>query len=461
MSTQSPRDRVVQIGIGEHTPHTLARAYINDYPTIEELRFVDISEERLSAVEVTCRTLNEETGRRIKITTSQNATDVLEDATMVVFAFAVSWPQSTMDDYARADRHGIPMVEGETIGIGGGLQGIRHLNVAMPIMDRMKSVCPNAWCVVSTNPIRHLVDYATRYARLEKCIGLCHGATATLRYIEKTGGIPPETIDGIVAGANHFIWYLKLWSRQTGDDFYPELARILEDKTLDGEMSRTMFSHFGLYPGNGPTHIPDAFGFFSKETWQKYDIQRCLSDKNYDPFLDYLRKDVGAAQIKARLKSKSEGNKRWTGYMRKVRDGQMSATDFLATLIDEDKEDPNGKIIKTLFKTDTMHYNPALNVPNNGAVSNLPDDAIVEVPGVSNRTGAYPLAVGPMPSAVAELVRRQVAIGQLHVEAAATGSKQILRQSILLDPTMRNPDAALAFIEDTLAEAGNFYPTFA
>ena len=115
---------------------------------------------------------------------------------------------------------------------------------------------------------------------------------------------------------------------------------------------------------------------------------------------------------------------------------------------------------RSLFQTDSLHYHPALNIPNRGAVSNLPEDAIVEVPGVCNRIGAYPLTVGPLPDAVAELVRRQVTIQKLQVDAAATGSRQKLLQSLLLDPTIKNIDSALAFMDETLRDRGSYYPAF-
>jgi len=434
--SSSPRDILVQIGVGEHTPHTLARAYEDKFQSIEELRYVDLNPEHLDAVAATCRALNKETGRNVKCVVSTDYKDALEDATMVSFAFAVDYPQSTLRDYARAERHGIPMVEGETMGIGGGLAGIRHLKVAMPIMDRMASVCPDAWCVVSTNPIRHLGDYAARYAKLRKCMGLCHGAEATIQYIENAAGIKHGLLDFLVAGANHFIWYLKIWSRETGEDYYPKLTEILKKQALDGEMSRHMFQTFGIYPGNGPSHVTDSFGLFTEDIWKKYDIHRALSAER------------GA----------TGDHKRWTNYMRKIRDGQMTAREYLKELAVSQADAPASPILRSFLKTDTMYYNQALNIPNRGAVSNLPDDAIIEVPGVSNRTGAYPLVVGPLPDAVAELVRRQVVIQKLHVDAAATGSKQALTQALLLDPTVKSFDSAMAFLNDTLTEDKKFYP---
>ena len=279
-------ERLVQIGVGEHTPHTLSRVFVDRIPTIRELRFVDLSAERLEAVEATCRALVRETGIDVKVTCSTDYQAALQDATMVTFSFGVGYPQLVLEDYARAEKHGISMVEGETIGIGGGLMGLRHLKAAMPMIDAMARICPESWCLISTNPIRHLTDYAARYAKLPRTMGHCHGVVATLEYLEKAIGLPPKTLDCQVAGANHHFWFLKIWNRVTGEDYQPELARILRDRPLDGEMGRALYPIFGLYPGNGPDHVPDAFGFFPRETWARYDIHQCVSQQHADPLAD-------------------------------------------------------------------------------------------------------------------------------------------------------------------------------
>jgi alpha-galactosidase len=259
---------MVQIGVGEHTPHTLVSAYLDPHAHVEALGFVDINEERLEAVAATCRALNELTGKQVAVETSTETAEVLPGATVVILAFAVGYPQLVLETYERADKYGIPIGEAETLGIGGGLMGLRHLKVGMPIMDLVKKVCPEAWCVVSTNPIRHLTDYANRYAGIRKSMGLCHGTKATLRYIEKCLEMEWGSLESIVVGANHLIWYLKIWERATGDDWYPKLAEILQERDLDGHMGRYLYSVFGLYPGNGPGHVPDGFGFFQKRLWE-------------------------------------------------------------------------------------------------------------------------------------------------------------------------------------------------
>ena len=451
-------DKIVQVGVGEHTPHTLASAYVDPQAHVEALGFVDVSEERLEAVAATCRALNEVTGKRIVVETSTETAEVLPGATMVILAYAVGYPQLVLETYARADKYGIPIGEAETLGIGGGLMGLRHLKVGMPIMDLVKQVCPEAWCVVSTNPIRHMTDYANRYAGIRKSMGLCHGTKATLRYIEKCLEMEYGALESIVVGANHLIWYLKIWERATGEDWYPKLAEILQERDLDGHMGRYLYSIFGLYPGNGPGHVPDGFGFFTKRLWEKYTVHRCVTTKNYDPFLEYTKKGTTAGSIHVEADKAAEGNKRWVGYLRAVRDGGMEAAELLGILQENLDEDPVDQILTTLHRPDTMYYTEALNLPNGSAVPNLPADAILEIPGVANRTGAYPLALGAIPEAIAELVSRQVVIQKLQVDAAATGSKQALLQSVLLDPLVHDLDAGVAFVEEEIAAHPEVYP---
>ena len=46
----------------------------------------------------------------------------------------------------------------------------------------------------------------------------------------------------------------------------------------------------------------------------------------------------------------------------------------------------------------------AVNLPNQGKISNLPPEAVVEVPAVAGAAGVTGLAVGPVPEAIAAVL---------------------------------------------------------
>ena len=92
----------------------------------------------------------------------------------------------------------------------------------------------------------------------------------------------------------------------------------------------------------------------------------------------------------------------------------------------------------------------AVNVPNRGAIPNLPDDMIVEVPAVGDASGLHAVAMEPLPEAAAALLRTQGSIHKLLVEAFAEKSKGKLLQALLIDPTVNSYHQAARYLDEML-----------
>ena len=124
-------------------------------------------------------------------------------------------------------------------------------------------------------------------------------------------------------------------------------------------------------------------------------------------------------------------------------------------------EEPVAEIIEALAFNDN-HYLQQLNIPNNGGlIPNLPEDAIVEVPGVLSGYGIQGMGFPPLPDGIANLCRRELDFSSLVVEAAATGDRQLALQALLLDPMVTDIDTARAILNDFLTDFAEFLPQFA
>ena len=87
-------------------------------------------------------------------------------------------------------------------------------------------------------------------------------------------------------------------------------------------------------------------------------------------------------------------------------------------------------------------------VPNNGIIDNLPQGCAVEVPVVVDRNGIQPTKIGKLPVQLAALIRTNVNVQELTVEAALTGKREHIIQAALLDPHTAaelDPDQITAF----------------
>ena len=99
-------------------------------------------------------------------------------------------------------------------------------------------------------------------------------------------------------------------------------------------------------------------------------------------------------------------------------------------------------------------------MPNQGYITNLPAGAIVEVPGLMSGAGVLGVGVGALPTGIAELCRRELAVVQLAVDAAVTGDRQLALQALLLDPVITDLDVAQQILDDYLETYRSYLPQF-
>ena len=105
-------------------------------------------------------------------------------------------------------------------------------------------------------------------------------------------------------------------------------------------------------------------------------------------------------------------------------------------------------------------YRAAVNIPNEGHITNLPEGAVVEVPALVGGWGVQGLHVGPLPAAVAELCLREIAVASLAVDASVGGDRHLALQALLLDPCINDLDTARAILEAYLTEYATYLPQF-
>ena len=91
-------------------------------------------------------------------------------------------------------------------------------------------------------------------------------------------------------------------------------------------------------------------------------------------------------------------------------------------------------------------------------VSNLPEDAVVEVPVKVDGNGIHPVKVGSLPEGIAAMCRQQISIQNLLVEAYAEKSKRALLSALLLEPTVDSPNRAEKMMEELLNRQTAYLP---
>ena len=105
-------------------------------------------------------------------------------------------------------------------------------------------------------------------------------------------------------------------------------------------------------------------------------------------------------------------------------------------------------------------YVLSLNVPNEGYITNLKRDAIVEIPAVVGADRIYGLGMGDLPPAIAALMELQLHIMDLNVEAAITGDRRTALEALIIDPCVPDPATAAKILDEMLLAQADLLPQF-
>jgi len=420
------------------------------HPELEgiTMRFMDIDEDHLAILDRLARMLLAQAGLQVNIESTTDRAASLAGADYVLVSVDTARWDTWRDDYRIPRKHGIRQVTGELGGPGGLFHSLRQIPLHIDIGHDIARVCPDAMVMVESNPLNRICLAMRRYTKVGQVVGLCHGVEIMSFYFSRLLGHEVDDIVPIAAGTNHFSWILDLRYRPTGEDLYPALKEKLREQKPNWEpLSRKLLDVYGYYPSPGDSHIgeyiPYAYEFLNQG----------------DDFLDKAADDTA---------------KRWQYLDRISRGERAEPGDYLETQTGEQEELRLKQFFSPRDWTDTLAFPifssvytnqprvmPAVNLLNEGTISNLPDDVFVEVPALVNSSGIHPLAIGNMPKGPAAFCRRDIDQMELTVEAAVTGDRNLVLQAMLLDPVVDSVSAAEKALDELLKVHAKELPQFA
>ena len=101
-----------------------------------------------------------------------------------------------------------------------------------------------------------------------------------------------------------------------------------------------------------------------------------------------------------------------------------------------------------------------INGPNQGAITNLSEDAFVELRSDIDMKGPRPHPFGKMPRGILCLQQQTLDTHELTVEAAMTGSRKTLLRAMMTDPICNNIEDAKACIRALLKAEKEALPKY-
>lgn len=376
----------------------------DDLPEID-LVLYDIDQARLDVAHGTALQVAQRFGRTPTVQATTDRRAALDGADFVVNMIQVGGIDATRIDLELPASFGLRQTIGDTTGVGGVFRALRTFPVLSSLARDMAELCPGAWFLNYTNPMAMNVWWMSVVAPAQRTVGLCHSVYWTVKDLCELVGVPFEQTRYRAAGVNHQAW-LYDWSRD-GESLYPKLdAVIAADPELRRRVRVEMYTRLGYYPTETSEHSSEYLSWFLRSDAQieKFRIQPLqyigISEENLAEF--------HAAQ--AALE---------TGTELELMDGSDAA-------------EYAPQIIHSVLTGTPREIH--VNTINHGLIDNLPQGAAVEVPASVTAAGIEPIAVGAIPSQGAALNRSYLSVAELTVEAALTGSRELVKQALLADP---------------------------
>lgn len=381
-----------------------------------------------------------------RLIASTDRREVLADADFVVPSFSRRNTHFRGLDAKVADRWGIRMCSADTIGPGGIFRALREIPELLAMARDVAELCPYAWMINYVNPSSVLGIALAKYAPQVRSFALCdgpHEPNMTLRLLKRVGvldekadRIPPEVLarlDLRRTGVNHFSWVVRFF--YDGRDMMPTLRQAVAESaakersatpvvadTLDVHQNAHAKGQFNAAYG---LQLMDLFGAYPD----------CMAHtKEYVPYYQRLGVSLPEPepiQVFDAADRQKAMDRKWEQTVAASAGGKA-----LADFIGEQRDDHATGIIASMWGDLGRAF--VVNCRNRGAVTNMPDDAFLELRSHLDMSCVAPLPVGDVPVGVRGLCQRVLDSHELTADAAVGCDRGVLMRACATDPLMQN-----------------------
>ena len=365
-----------------------------------------------------------QSGLKTKIYTTTDRRDALKGAKYVILLFQIGGMEAFRCDYEIPLKYGVDQCIADSLGPGGVFRLLRSASVMRDIDNDIQELCPGAYVLNYVNPMGAVCTYLGRYTQMN-FVGLCHGVQTTMDLIEGYTDSPKDEIDFVAAGINHMAWFLKL--EHKGRDLYPllrermELPQYYMNEKVRGEVMR----HCGYFMTESTGHLSEYLPWFRKN-------QLAL-----DAYCDMP--DFGGETGAYYKFSKAIQEKYETTDIFALETGKLEARSI----------EYCSYLIEALETGRPFKFNG--NVLNKGYITNLPENACVEIPIFADRLGLHPTVIGDLPTPLAAMNQSNISVQSLAAEAAFAADPELAFWAIAMDP-LTSAVLTLKEIRDMTAE---------
>jgi alpha-galactosidase len=380
--------------------------------------------------------INQDTGGKSTISYSTNRCDVLEGSDFVLLTFSVNNIHSRGMGAHICKNYGVIECSGDTAGPGSVLRIIREIPLILEVARDIERLAPDAMVLNYVNPTNVVGAALDRYTKL-KWAAFCDGmylpyfGYRLLEYMDL-----PQTPENAakmkfdLSGINHFGWMTAL--SLDGEDLWPRLKDGLKRKAeLKGPQSDE----------RAEWDLLEAFNAWPTVIWHTKEYHRYFQGRGHMPQRDFV---VRPWDLHERVRWVREFYRKVDSYNA----GEISRKEALG-----EGNLPQSEMVVEVMESlvGNLGKRFAVNVRNEGRVTDLPDSAIVELFGTIDAKGIHVPKAPPLPLGPRAMVYACIDQQELALEAAMTGSFELAARAVACDPLVMSLSDAVEITRDLLA----------
>lgn len=434
---------------------------------VREWVLMDIDEERLKAVGVMTEHAMKQIDFPVKITHTTNLQEAVKDANFVFTTFRVGGTQGRIIDEKISEQNGL--IGQETTPPGGLAMALRNVPVLVEVARAVEELAhPGAWLINLANPAGLLTEAVHRYTNCN-IIGLCNWPTLFYKGTVDAYGVDPKDVFLKFVGVNHMNWadpYVK--GKRKGVEAFNKFVREGFGKNFGLKGDEGVKKALDMFPS---PEISDFVGWPYLPAYMKlyYETDEVKESKIFSSAMWDLMKDSLGEIIPEIILDKID----MTGA--NTRGEYIAVLESLSVDLYDEKNEAGRALVHStrgggsyaecgIAVANAIHNNTGeilvVDHPNWGTVKGIDYDDVIEGPCVINGAGAWPVAMGAIPTHMTFLIQEAKHYEKLTAKAAMEGNYHAALEALVISPLLHSYHKSRSVLDDLLVAHKEYLPNF-
>lgn len=411
------------IGAGSVFTPELVQLILDRKLDVNKLVLMDNDIERLKVLAGLTERQISNLNSKIVVETTDNYKEAIVGSDFILIQARIGGQEMRIKDEKIAKKYRLPFVE--TMTVPGLAAFLRTVPVYDEIAKLIKEHSPEARIMNFANPAGPLTAYLHDLG-ITQTVGVCNIPKGNIANIAELFDATEEDVSMNWKGLNHFAVADKVIVK--GKD----VTKDLMNKMINGKME-TPFS-----------------------TMLLKDLDLLIS-----PYYQYyFHSNEVLGQLLEKEKTRGEEVKEIENSLLSIYDNPDTVV--MPELLKERGGFKYSEVVVDLIESfltnnQKTHY---INVPNNGTISSLPDDTIVEVPVIIENGNIIPLNTGDLPKFLEAFISNMATVYYYWLEAIRTKEVSNFRKAMLLDPIFPDAKQTDAILKEVFETNENYIENF-